>query len=68
VILGMAHPHSGGEGFLLAAVPFLLIFVAGVLADLMETRLRPLVTAGVFGMMAAYVAWCLYSLSLVVPG
>jgi hypothetical protein len=68
VILGMAHPHSGGEGFLLAAVPFLLIFVAGVLADLMETRLRPLGTAGVFGMMAAYVAWCLYSLSLVVPG
>src|SRR3984957_11729183 len=68
VILGMAHPHSGGEGFLLAAVPFLLIFVAGVLADLMETRLRPLVTAGVFGMMAAYVAWCLYNLALVRAG
>ena len=68
LILGMAHPHTGGEGFLLAAVPFLLIFVSGVLADLMETRSRPLVTAGVFGMTAAYVAWNLYNLALVRAG
>jgi hypothetical protein len=68
LILGMAHPHTGGEGFLLAAVPFLLIFVSGVLADLMETRARPLVTAGVLGMMVAYVAWNLYNLVLVQPG
>jgi hypothetical protein len=68
LILGMAHPHAAGEGFLLAAVPFLFIFVSGVLADLMETRGRPLATAGVLGMMVAYVAWSLYNLALVQAG
>ena len=52
--LGMAHPHVAGAGFLVGAVPFLLIFVAGVLADLMETRARLLVTACVWGMVGAY--------------
>ncbi len=60
--LGMAHPHLAGAGFLLAAIPFLFVFVSGVLADLMETRYRPLVTAGVVGMIAAYVAWSLFNL------
>jgi hypothetical protein len=68
LILGMAHPHAAGEGFLLAAVPFLFVFVSGVLADLMETRGRPLVTAGVLGLMMAYVAWSLYNLALVQAG
>jgi hypothetical protein len=66
--LGMAHPHLAGGGFLLAAVPFLFTFVAGALADLMETRARPLVTAGVIGMMAAYIAWSLVNLGRVPPG
>jgi hypothetical protein len=63
--LGMAHPHVAGAGFLLGAIPFLFIFVSGVLADLMETRHRPLVTAGVFGMLAAYGLWSLLALSRV---
>src|SRR5579863_381761 len=62
VVLGIAHPHTGGAGFLLAAAPFLFIFVAGVLVDLMETRRRTLVTAGVVGMLAAYVIWSVASL------
>jgi hypothetical protein len=53
--LGMAHPHFAGAGFLLASVPFLLIFVSGVLADLMETRYRTLITAGVVGLLGAYI-------------
>jgi hypothetical protein len=65
VILGMAHPHEAGTGFLLGAIPFLFIFVSGVLADLMETRYRPLVTAGVFGMLAAYALWSLMQLTKV---
>jgi len=60
--LGMAHPHLAGAGFLLGAIPFLFVFVAGVLADLMETRYRPLVTAGVVGMIVAYVVWSLFNL------
>lgn len=67
-VLGMAHPHSAGEGFLLAAIPFLFIFVSGVLADLMETRHRPLVTACVVGMMLAYALWSLLNLARVPQG
>jgi len=68
IALGMAHPHVAGAGFLLAAVPFLFIFVSGVLADLMETRYRLAVTAGVFGMMAAYVVWSVVNLAGVPAG
>jgi hypothetical protein len=57
VVMGMAHPHLAGAGFLLASVPFLLIFVSGVTADLMETSYRPLVTACVGGLVGAYIVW-----------
>jgi hypothetical protein len=62
LLLGMAHPHVAGAGFLLAAIPFLFIFVSGVLADLLETRYRTLVMACVVGMMAAYVVWSVVNL------
>jgi hypothetical protein len=68
VALGMAHPHVAGEGFLLAAVPFIFIFVAGALADLMETRQRWLVRAGVLGLMVAYAVWGLVNLARVQVG
>jgi len=68
IVLGMAHPHVAGEGFLLSAVPLLLIFVSGVVADLLETRHRPLVSAGVLGMLGAYVASSLMALARVPPG
>ncbi len=61
--LGMAHPHLAGAGFLLASLPFLFIFVAGVLADLIETSYRPLVTAAVGGLLAAYILWSLLALA-----
>jgi hypothetical protein len=60
--LGMAHPHVAGAGFLLASIPFVLIFVSGILADLMETRYRLLVTATVWGLLAAYILWSLQAL------
>ncbi|MGA8213137.1 MAG: hypothetical protein WB799_06060 [Candidatus Sulfotelmatobacter sp.] len=66
--LGMAHPHLAGAGFLLASVPFILIFVSGVLADLMETSARPLVTASVWGLLAAYILWNLQALTQVPHG
>jgi hypothetical protein len=68
LVLGMAHPHLGGAGFLLAAVPFLFLFVAGVLADLMETRYRSLVTAGIIGLLAANTVWSLIALGRVGQG
>jgi len=36
--LGLAAPDFPGQGFLLVAMPFLFAFVAGVFADLLETR------------------------------
>jgi hypothetical protein len=68
LVLGMAHPHLAGAGFLLAAIPFVFVFVSGVLADLMETRHRLSVTAGVFGMLAAYVVWSVFNLAGVPAG
>jgi hypothetical protein len=66
--LGMAHPHVAGAGFLLASVPFILIFVSGILADLMETSFRLLVTASVWGLLAAYILWNLQALAQVPLG
>jgi len=55
IALAMAHPHLAGEGFLLASLPFLLIFVCGVIADLLDTRFRPLITAVIAGLLIAYI-------------
>ena len=68
IILGMAHPHVAGAGFLLASVPFLFIFVSGVLADLMETPFRALVTAGVWALVGAYILWSLLALTQIPRG
>ena len=62
IALGMAHPHVAGEGFLLASIPFLLIFVSGIVADLMETPQRQIVTAVVWGLVAAYIVWSFQAL------
>lgn len=63
VFLGIAHPHVAGAGFLIAAIPFLFIFVAGVLADLMETTYRPLIGGCVLAMLVTYVARTLIALA-----
>ena len=68
LLLGIAHPHVAGAGFLLAAIPFLFVFVSGVLADLLETRYRSLVMACIVGMMAAYVVWSVVNLAQVPQG
>ena len=64
----MAHPHVAGAGFLLASIPFILIFVSGVLADLMETTSRPVVTACTWALLGAYILWSLESLAQVPQG
>ena len=63
--LAITHPDTAGAGFLIAAMPFLFIFVAGILSDLLETQYRPLVGAAVAGILLAYVAWSLFSLARV---
>ena len=68
IALGMAHPRVAGAGFLLASVPFLFIFVSGVIADLMETPYRALVTACVWALLGAYILWSLLALAQVPRG
>ncbi len=68
ILLGMAHPHLAGSGFLLAAVPFLFVFVSGVLADLLETSYRPVILACILALLVTYVARTLIALSQVPRG
>jgi hypothetical protein len=64
IVLAIANPGSF-TGFLLAAVPFLLIFVAGVLGDLLETRYRPLILGCVLALLITYAARTLLALAQV---
>jgi hypothetical protein len=57
LLLGFVTPHYQGLGFQLVAVPFLFVFVAGICADLLESKNRPLVMACVFGLLVAYGVW-----------
>lgn len=66
--LGMAHPDMAAAGFLLASVPFIFIFVSGVLADLMETSYRQLIMACVFALLVTYMARTLMALAEVPRG
>jgi hypothetical protein len=68
LLLGMAHPHAAGAGFLLAAIPFLFIFVSGVLADLLETRYRAVIGACIVALLATYVLRTLVALAHVPQG
>jgi hypothetical protein len=62
LVLGFATPHYQGLGFQLVALPFLFVFVAGICADLLESRNRSLVMACIFGLLAAYAVWSLSEL------
>jgi hypothetical protein len=68
IALGMAHPDEAAAGFLLAAIPFIFVFVSGVLADLIETRYRQLILACVVAMLVTYVARTLMALAEVPKG
>ena len=53
LLFAVATPHYPGAGFAFLAVPFLLVFVSGIIADLLETHQRALVMACVWGLLAA---------------
>ena len=62
LILALAAPSFPGEGFYLPAIVFLFVFVAGVFADLLETRQSLLVTASLGGLLGASAIWNLLQL------
>jgi hypothetical protein len=53
LVSAVATPHYPGAGFAFLAVPFLFVFVSGIVADLLETHQRGLVMACVWGLLAA---------------
>jgi hypothetical protein len=62
LVLG-AGTHFPGQGFELAGVVFLFVFVSGVFADLRETRRGLLVMAALGGLLIATAAWNVISLA-----
>ena len=59
----LGTPHYPGFGFQLMLTPFLFLFIAGVAADLLETRQHDLVMACVWGLLLANAFWNLAELS-----
>lgn len=62
LFLGLITPHQPGQGFELVAMPILFVFIAGVLADLLESKQRQIVMGIVVGLLAAYIVWSVTSL------
>ncbi|HKW68795.1 MAG TPA: glycosyltransferase family 39 protein [Terriglobales bacterium] len=62
LFLGLITPHLPGQGFELVAMPILFVFIAGVLADLLESKQRQIVLGIVVGLLAAYIVWSVTSL------
>jgi hypothetical protein len=63
LLLSVGTPHVAGMGFQLMAVPFLLVFAAGVAADLLESPQRGLVFACLFGLVMANALWNIWALA-----
>ena len=62
LILALGAPDFPGQGFHLTMLVFLFVFVSGVFADLLETRQRLLVAAGLGGWLSASAIWNLWQL------
>jgi hypothetical protein len=66
LLLSLGTPHYPGLGFQFMAYPFLFVFVAGIAADLLETRYRDVALAAVWGLLVASAAWNVWELARVV--
>jgi hypothetical protein len=63
ILATAAAPQFPGYGFHLAALVFLFVFVAGVFADLLESRRGVIVLAGLSGLLIASAVWNLLQLA-----
>src|ERR1700730_1039218 len=57
LLFSLGTPHYPGFGFQLMAAPFWFVFIAGIAADLLETRHRELILASVWGLLTANALW-----------
>jgi hypothetical protein len=63
LVLALGTPHFPGLGFQLMALPFLFVFIAGISADLLETRYRQLAQACIWGLLAANAIWHVWEIA-----
>jgi hypothetical protein len=63
VILRVSSPHSPESVFTLLTVIFCFVFIAGIAADLLETKARELSLSLIVGLVAANVVWNLIGLA-----
>lgn len=63
LLLRLLSPHASSSVFILTAVVFLFVFIAGVAADLLETKASEIVTAVVVGLVCANAFWDLAALA-----
>jgi hypothetical protein len=61
-ICGLATPSFPGQGFHLATLVFLFVFIAGVFSDLLESQYNMFVAAGLYGLLSASAVWNLLQL------
>ena len=57
IFLAINAPQVVGGTFLVAALAFLFVFNAGIMADLLETRYRMFIMASVAGLLIASAVW-----------
>lgn len=65
LLLALGTPHYPGLGFQFMAVPFVLVFVSGVAADLLETPHRQIALTAIWSLLVASAAWNLWELARV---
>ena len=65
LLFALGTPHFPGLGFNLVAIPFLFVFIAGIAADLLETRYRPLIASCLLGLLVANALWNVWELARV---
>ena len=53
IVVGLAMQHFAGLIFLFVALPFLMLFMAGISADLLETRYAVFANAIIVGVLIA---------------
>jgi len=67
-LLRVAAPHTAESVFTLLTVVFLFVFVAGIGADLLETKGRELATALIIGLVSANAVWNVIGLAGIAHG
>ncbi len=62
LLLALANPQYPGMGFVLVALPFIFVFIAGIAADLLETSDRKLVQTCIGSLLVVSSTWNVWQL------